>query len=125
MKENDVATSTLDCCFAIHRKLGPGLFESVYSGAFQYELQQSGLSFTREEPIDVTYNNVSLGVGFRADFVIERCVIVEVKSVETLAPIHKKQLLNYLRLSDMRLGLLVNFNTLLLKNGMVRLANKL
>lgn len=81
--------------------------------------------FLREEPIQVVYDSHPLGIGFRADFIVEDCLLLEVKSVESIAAIHKKQLLNYLRLANLRLGLLLNFNTTLLKNGIIRIANKL
>lgn len=125
MTENKIATLILDACFKIHRKLGPGLFESVYEEILAYEFEQMELSFQRQVPIPVIWDDVKLDQGYRADLIIEEKVIIEVKSIETIAPVHHKQILTYLKLTDLRLGLLINFNTVLLKDGIQRIANNL
>ena len=125
MKENEISREIVDAAYQIHTKMGAGLFESVYETIMAYELQKRGLRFERQKPIPVIYEGVHLGEGFRADFIVENLVIIELKSVERIAPVHKKQLLTYLRLTNKRLGLLVNFNTDLIKNGITRLANNL
>ena len=125
MTENQIATIILDCAFNIHRTLGPGLFESVYEEVISYELMKRKLEIGRQVEIPVMYELIKMEVGFRADIIVEKKVIIELKSVETLLPVHKKQLLTYLKLTDMKLGLLINFNEALLKNGIVRIANSL
>ncbi len=125
MTENEIATLVLDIAFKIHRKYGPGLFESVYEEIFCYELRKAGVFFTRQQAIPLVHEEIKLEVGFRADVIIENKVIVEIKSIETIADIHFKQVLTYLKLSDLKLGLLINFNVVLLKDGIHRIANKL
>lgn len=125
MTENEIARLVVDAAYRIHSTLGPGLFESVYEHTLALELEKRGLSFVRQQGIPVVYDELRLEIGFRADLIIESKVIVEVKSVEQLAPVHKKQLLTYLRLADKRLGLLINFNTALIKDGIVRVVNGL
>lgn len=111
MRENEISKKIVDAVYQVHTKLGAGLFESVYETVMAYELQKRGLEFERQKPIPVVYEEIYLGEGFRADLVVEDLVIVELKSIERIAPVHKKQLLTYLKLSDKRLGLLINFNT--------------
>jgi GxxExxY protein len=125
MNENEVATKALDIAFGIHRKYGPGLFESVYEEVFCYELSKTDLHFSRQQPIPLVHEEIKLEAGFRADVIIDNRVIVEIKSIEALADIHYKQVLTYLKLSGLKLGLLINFNVVLLKNGIHRIANKL
>jgi GxxExxY protein len=125
MTENELATIVVDCCFKIHTKIGPGLLESVYEEVLAYELKKRGLAFTRQQGIPVYYDEVKLDIGFRSDIIVENKVIVEIKSIEEVAPVHQKQLLTYLRLTDKRLGLLVNFNVALIKDGIQRIVNKL
>ena len=115
----------LDAAFRIHTTLGPGLLESVYDTVLAYELGRRGLRTVRQQPIPVVYEEVRIDTGFRADLVVEDKVIVEIKSVELLAPVHKKQLLTYLRLADKRLGLLINFHVPLIKEGITRIVNGL
>jgi GxxExxY protein len=115
----------VDAAYRIHTRLGAGLLESVYEAVMAYELQKRGLRFERQKPIPVVYEGMHLGEGFRADFIVEDVVIIELKSVEHIAPVHKKQLLTYLRLTNKHLGLLINFNTDLIKNGITRLVNNL
>ena len=125
MTENAIAKEIVDAAFQIHTKLGPGLLESVYDAVLAFELGRRGLRTTRQQPIPVVYENIRIDTGFRADLVVEDKVIVEVKSVELLAPVHKKQLLTYLRLADKRLGLLINFQVTLIKDGITRIVNGL
>ena len=123
MTENEIATAVVDAAFKIHTTLGPGLFESVYEAALEYELQKRGLRVEHQIGLPVRYEEVRLELGFRVDLIVEGKVIVEIKSVEMLAPVHKKQLLTYLRLTDLRLGLLINFNVELMKHGIQRVIN--
>ena len=125
MTENTIAKEVVDAAFRIHTTLGPGLLESVYETVLAYELDRRGLRAVRQQPIPVVYEGIRIDAGFRADLIVEDKVIVEVKSVELLAPVHKKQLLTYLRLADKRLGLLINFQVALIKNGITRIVNGL
>jgi GxxExxY protein len=125
MTENAIAKEIVDAAFRIHTALGPGLLESVYDTVLAFELGRRGLPVTRQQPIPVVYENIHIDTGFRADLIVEDKVIVEVKSVELLAPVHKKQLLTYLRLADKRLGLLINFHVPLIKDGITRIVNGL
>ncbi|MCU0452709.1 MAG: GxxExxY protein [Bacteroidetes bacterium] len=125
MHENEIATIVLDACFVVHRALGPGLFESVHEEAVADELSTRRVEFGRQVEIPVQFRGHDLGIGFRADLIVCKLVVVEFKSVESIVPIHKKQLLNYLKLAGLRLGLLVNFNVPLLRDGITRLANRL
>jgi GxxExxY protein len=125
MSENEIAKIVVDLCVKIHKILGPGLLESVYEAALVYELKKLGLLVVQQIGIPVEYDHLHLDIGFRADLIIENKVIVELKSVETLLPVHKKQLLTYLKLSKFKLGLLANFNVDLMKDGITRIANGL
>jgi GxxExxY protein len=125
MTENAIAREIVDAAFHIHTALGPGFLESVYHAVLAYELAQRGLHTESQQPIPVIYGAILFDAGFRADLIVNDKVIVEIKSVEVVAPVHKKQLLTYLRLADKRLGLLINFNTALLKNGITRIVNGL
>jgi GxxExxY protein len=118
-----IATDVVDCSVKIHIALGPGLLESVYTVILQKKLQERGYHVEREFAIPVKYEGIEFEMGFRADLVINQCFLVELKSVEQLAPVHAKQLLTYLKLADMRLGLLINFGESRLKDGIKRLAN--
>jgi GxxExxY protein len=104
----------------VHRSLGPGLLEGAYHQCLAYELSSAGIRFRMEHPIPVSYNEIKIDCAFRADLIVEDCVIVELKSVDRILPIHEAQLLTYLRLSGLRLGLLINFNARVLKNGIRR-----
>jgi len=115
--ENGIATIIVDAAFKVHTTLGPGLLESVYWAVLAYEIEKRGLSVAREVPIPVQYDSLVFEEGFRADLLVAERVIVEVKSVERSHPVHKKQLLAYLRLARKRLGLLINFGAPLLKEG--------
>lgn len=125
MTENEIASIIVDTAFRIHVDLGPGLFESVYERIMEAELTKRGLNVYRQKPIPIVYGGLHFSAGFRADLLVENKVIVEVKSIDALHPVHKKQVLTYLRFADKRLGLLINFNVALIKDGIVRLANKL
>jgi GxxExxY protein len=125
MNENEVSKMVLDCCFNIHRNLGPGLFESVYEQILAYELSKKELKFKRQNAIPLNYGDIKFNVGFRLDYLIENLVIVELKSVESILPLHKKQLLTYLKITRHKLGLLINFNSILLRDGIIRIVNNL
>lgn len=125
MAENEIAKIVVNACFQIHKELGPGLFESVYEQCLYFELIQAGLVVERQKELPVIYKSNKMELGFRTDLIVERKVIVEIKSVEVIAPVHQKQLLTYLRLSGFKLGLLVNFNESLIKDGIQRIANNL
>jgi len=125
MTENAIAQQIVDAAYRTHRGLGPGLLESVYEAVLARELTTRGLQVARQCPVPIMYDGTLFEAGFRADLLVEGKVIVEIKSVSDVAPIHKKQLLTYLKLSNKRLGLLINFNELLIKDGITRLANGL
>ena len=125
MNENRIATAIVDTCFKIHTTLGAGLFESVYEEILYYELQEAGFQVTRQKAIPVIWKELKMEIGFRADLIVNNKVIIEIKSVEHVLPVHKKQLLTYLKLTDLKLGLLVNFNEALIKNGLTRIVNNL
>ena len=123
MTENEIAEKILDAAFRIHRELGPGLLESVYEVILAKELTRNGFSVVRQLPVPIRFEEMQFDEGFRADLVVNGCVIVELKSVEKLLPVHAKQVLTYLKLMDLKLGLLINFNEALLKDGIKRIAN--
>jgi GxxExxY protein len=125
MTENELSRVIVDSAFKIHTTLGPGLYESVYEVTMVHELQRRGCNIVRQRGIPVLYDGVKLDLGFRADIIVSRKVIVEVKSIEAIAPVHAKQLRTYLRLTDLRLGLLINFNVDLIKDGIRRVVNNL
>src|ERR1700690_2134384 len=108
MSENSVAREIVDAAYRVHTTLGPGLLESVYEPALAYELGKRGLRVTRQQPVPALYEKIEIHTAFYADLMVEDRVIVEIKAVETIAPVHKRQLLTYLKLSDKRLGLLIN-----------------
>jgi GxxExxY protein len=120
--ENDQLTEkVIGLAIEVHRQLGPGLLESAYEACLCLELQEAGLAFRRQVPLPITYKSVRLDCGYRLDLAIEDQLILELKAVEGLLPIHEAQLLTYMRLSGIRTGLLLNFNSSVLKNGMRRL----
>ena len=123
--ENEIATVIVDASYKVHKALGPGLLESVYEAVLAYELEQRNILVSRQQTIPVVYESVRLEEGYRADLVVNGKVIVELKSVEKVVPVHKKQLLTYLKLANMRLGLLINFGENLIKDGITRVANGL
>ena len=123
MTENEIAKQILDAVFTVHTKLGPGLLESVYEAVVAYELKKRGLTAERQKPMPIMYDNIRFDEAFRSDLVVNRKVIAELKSVEALLPVHAKQLLTQLRLSGLKLGLLINFGEAHLKNGIKRVIN--
>ena len=125
MNENEIAREIVDAAFKIHSTLGPGLLESAYETVLAYELRKRGLAVVLQQPVSVNYEELTIEVGYRIDMIVDDKVIVELKSVERTAPVHKKQLLTYLRLADKRLGLLINFGSALIKNGITRVVNQL
>ena len=125
LNENDIAKLVVNICFHIHYKYGPGLFESVYEEIFCYEWAKTGISFKRQHPIALVHEEIKMDAGFRADIIIADLVIVELKSIDALAPVHYKQVQTYLKLTNLRLGLLINFNVNLIKDGIHRVVNKL
>lgn len=125
MTENHIATVVVDAALKIHKLLGPGLLESVYQATLSFELQKRGLSVVEQVGFPVLYEGVKLNLGFRVDLLVGDKVVIEIKSVELLSPVHRKQLETYLRLMNMRLGLLINFNVELMKYGIQRVVNRL
>jgi len=125
MDENDISRIIVDCAYHVHRELGPDLLESVYEKVLMYELEKKGLNIDNQVAIPVRYHEISLELGFRADLIIENKIIIELKSVEEILPVHKKQLLTYLKLTGLKLGLLINFNSNLIKDGITRIVNNL
>ncbi|MBO6495366.1 MULTISPECIES: GxxExxY protein [Roseivirga] len=125
MTENEISYKIIGIAIELHRNVGPGLLESAYETALAYDLRQSGLNVQQQLPLPFLYKEVKMEVGYRVDLLVENKVIVEVKSVETLAPVHYAQLLTYLKLSNKKLGLLINFNSKILKNDIHRVVNNL
>lgn len=119
-RTEQVARAVVDAAFKVHSKLGPGLLESVYQACMAYELKKQGLFVEAEQPQPIIYEDIQIGSAFRLDLVVERCVIVELKAVEVVLPVHRAQLLTYLKLSGHRLGFLINFNVPLIKQGIQR-----
>jgi GxxExxY protein len=125
MKENDLGTKILEAAISIHRELGPGLLESVYEVILCRELKEFGLNVERQVAIPITYRGTRFDEGFRADLIVERRVLLEIKSVERVIPSHKKQVQTYLRLTGIRLGYLLNFGESVLRDGITRCVNQL
>ncbi len=125
INENEIATIVVDKCFLIHKKWGPGLFESVYEEVLAYELEKDGLYVQKQKTIEVIYDEIKMDKGFKADIIVENKVILELKAIENILPVHQKQLLTYLKLTRMKLGLLINFDVALIKNGIQRIVNNL
>jgi GxxExxY protein len=125
LTENEIATKIVDAAYHVHVRLGPGLLESVYQAVLVHELRKRNLFVAAEVPIMVHYDDLELEVGFKADIIVDDKVTVELKSIEQIAAVHKKQLLTCLRLADKRLGLLMNFGDVLIKNGITRIVNSL
>ena len=123
MKDNDITSKIIGCAINVHKALGPGLLESAYAACLYYELVKSGLLVENEKPLPLVYEDVKRECGYRADFFVEKSVIVEIKSVDALNDIHLAQTLTYLKLAKSRLGLLINFNVLQLKSGIKRVVN--
>ena len=125
MTENDISYKIRGAIFKVHRTLGPGLLESVYEAALAYELEKTGLHVKRQVPISVRYEDVYLDLGFRLDILVNNLVIVEIKSIEEFHAVHHKQLLTYMKLADIKLGILVNFNIDSVSKGIIRKVNGL
>lgn len=125
MTENEIARIIVDAAYKIHTEIGPGLLESAYQTLLSHELKKRNLSIKTEVPMPLTYDGIHLDIGYRADIIVEDKVIVELKSVEKISKVHKKQLLTYLKVSNKRLGLLINFSALLIRDGISRVANHL
>jgi len=125
LAENRVTETVIGSAIEVHRALGPGLLESAYEACLAYELGRRGLKVERQKPVPLTYGSVRLDCGYRADLVVEDRVMVELKSVDRLEPIHEAQLLSYLKISGLGVGLLINFNVKMLKAGIRRIVNNL
>lgn len=125
MTENEIASEVVDAAFKVHTTLGPGLLETVYEVTLAYELKKKGLNVDRQVPISIVYEGIQFDEGFRADVIVENKLIVELKAIESVSGKHKKQLLTYLRLADKRLGLLINFDEELIRDGISRVVNDL
>ena len=125
MTENEIAKEVVDAAYKIHKQVGPGLLETAYEALLVYELKKRGLRVVVQQPIPIMYESVQVEIGFRADLIVEDKVIIELKSVEQVAVVYKKQLLTYLRLADKRLGLLINFGEARIQNGITRIVNGL
>lgn len=125
MNENEIGTSVVDAAIAVHRELGPGLLETVYEVSLEHELKKRGLVVKRQVSIPIRYQELSFDEGFRADLIVEDKVMLELKSVEEVSGVHKKQIQTYLRLSGRKLGYLLNFGAALMKDGITRCVNGL
>ncbi|MBK5285613.1 MAG: GxxExxY protein [Bacteroidia bacterium] len=125
MTENEISYKIIGVAIELHKKLGPGLLESVYENTLSYDLNQAGLKVMQQVALPLIYKEIKMEVGYRIDMLVEDKVVVEIKSIETLAPVHFAQLLTYLKLNEKKLGLLINFNTEVLKNGIHRIVNNL
>jgi len=125
LTENELSYKIIGIALELHKNLGPGLLESTYESALAYDLKEIGLIVEQQVAMPFVYKEMKMNVGYRLDLVVENKIIIEIKSVENLAPVHFAQTLTYLRLSEMKLGLLINFNTKLLKNGIHRIVNNL
>ena len=125
MQENEITGAIVDASLKVHRALGPGLLESVYEEILFFELSKEGLNVQRQKTLPVIWKNKRINLGFRADLIVENKVILELKSVEKIANVHPKQLLTYLKVTNLKLGLLINFNEVLIKNGITRIVNNL
>ena len=120
MDINKITEKIIGCAIEIHRQLGPGLLESAYEDCMVYEMQLQGLQFVKQKPVPIIYKEIKLDCGYRLDLLVENEVIVELKSVEALAPVHDAQILTYMKFSNKSVGLLINFNVLVLKHGIRR-----
>lgn len=123
MHENEIGTVSVDAAITVHRELGPGLMETVYEVILSHELRQRGLQVERQVPVSIQYHGITFNEGFRADAIINNRVLIELKSVKKLTAVHRKQIQTYLRLTDLKLGYLLNFGEALMKNGIVRAVN--
>ena len=124
-REDELSNIIIGCAIEVHRHLGPGLLESAYEECLCRELSINNIAFERQKPLPVNYKGINLDCGYKLDIVVEKLVIVELKAIEQIIPIHQAQLLTYLKLSNLKLGLLINFNVPILKDGIKRLVNNL
>lgn len=120
MEINKITEKIIGCAIEVHKKLGPGLLESAYEECLSYELKSTGLSIQRQVPVPVVYKEIYLDYGYRIDILVENTVILELKSIEAFAPVHEAQILTYMKFAEKTIGLLINFNVLLLKDGIKR-----
>lgn len=125
MNENELSKIVFDCALKVHRALGPGLLERAYEECLYYELRKKGLMVIKQKALPLVYESVQLDIGYRLDLIVEDKLILEIKSVDALSDVHFAQLLTYLKLTDCKLGLFINFNVALIKDGIRRIANKL
>ena len=125
MHENDISKKIIACALKVHRRLGPGLLESAYQTCLEYELKKCGLKVIKEQPMPIVYEDIKLDHGYRIDLLVENKVIIELKTVDLITDVHKAQVLTYLRLGNYKLGMLINFNVKLLKEGIKRIVNNL
>jgi GxxExxY protein len=125
MTENEISAIVVDVCYKIHVKLGPGLLESVYEAILHHELTKRGLNVERQKPLPVLWDGIKLDIGFRSDLIVNEKVILEIKSIEQITDIHAKQVLTYLKITKMKLGLLINFNVPIIKFGIKRVVSNL
>ena len=125
MNENEISKLVVDLCFRIHKQYGPGLFESAYEEIFCYDWNKTVIDFKRQHPVPLIHEEIKMEAGFRADVIIEGKVFIELKSVEALADVHYKQVQTYLKLTNCKLGMLINFNVPLIKDGIHRIVNNL
>lgn len=123
MTENEISKVVFDCALKVHKNLGPGLLESAYEECLYYEIAKTGIYVEKQKPLPLIYEDVKLEIGYRVDLMIESKFIVEIKSVELLSDVHLAQILTYLKLSECKLGMLINFNVTLIKNGVKRVIN--
>lgn len=125
MTENEISAIVVDICYKMHVKLGPGLLESVYEAILYYELTKRGLIVERQKTLPVVWDEIKLNIGFRADLIVENKLILEIKSIEKITEVHAKQIMTYLKITKIKLGLLINFNVPLIKFGITRIVNNL
>lgn len=123
--ENKITEKIIGCAIEVHRNLGPGLLESAYEECLCFEIAQKGLKYERQVPLPIIYKGINLDCGCRMDVIVEDSVIIEIKAVERILPVHEAQLLSYLKLYEKKLGLLINFHVPMLKSGLKRIANNL
>lgn len=125
MTENEISAFVVDVCYKMHVKLGPGLLESVYEAILYYELTKKGLFVERQKALPVIWDELKLDIGFRTDLIVENKLILEIKSIEKITEVHAKQIMTYLKITNIKLGLLINFNVPLIKFGITRIVNNL
>jgi GxxExxY protein len=120
MEINEITQKIIGCAIEVHKNLGPGLLESAYKECLAFDLTKAGLSIKRQQPVPVVYRDIKLDCGYRIDILVEKCVVIELKVVDEFNPVHQAQILTYMKFSDMKVGLLINFNVTVLKNGIRR-----